>query len=222
MNWQYISGFFDGEGGVSIDSHQSVRVLILSASFAQKDQTVLDHIADFLQTRGIASTIRTATTGVHSLKVTRIRDAFNLFTRLNLAVKARQVETSLRYLRGEITGNELLLIFEEEFHAGRRRFSPLQSRELTHYLRHSEAVKLAGQERSQASRITRNCLNAEDIRLITASMPVDFEVRDVMSSFEGSKNRAYHLIRVMRSQGLVVCKRSYRPHHGRMILTRSY
>jgi len=48
MSWDYIAGFFDGEGSVVYLSGKSYRV-----TFAQSNITVLNQIADFLHEFGI-------------------------------------------------------------------------------------------------------------------------------------------------------------------------
>ena len=110
---------------MSIDRRPNIRVLVLTATIAQKDHAVLKQMAEFLRANGISSNLKTLKTGVGSLKITRIGDVIRLFTRLSLVVRARQVETSLQYLNGEITGNESLMVFQEEYLGGRRRVSPL-------------------------------------------------------------------------------------------------
>ena len=93
------------------------------------------------------------------------------------------------------------------------------NRDFKYNLRHSEAVELARRERAQASMVARNCLTMNDLLAIIKKMPSNFEVSDMMDILGVSKNRAYHLIRVMRNAGLVGCKKRYRPHSGRMLLT---
>jgi len=143
-----------------------------------------------------------------------------LLSRLRAMVKARQVEGALRYFNGEITSNELLMVFEEEYLAGRRRFSPLRNRKLTFNLKHTEAVQLARKERAQAALKARNTLTEAGLRDMVTRLPADFDSEDVMTVFSVDKFRANYLIRRMRREGLVACKKRYRLHHGRMILTR--
>ncbi len=209
MDWEYISGFFDGEGGISIDSPKGSRVLVLSVTMAQKNKEVLEIIRTFLAVQGISSHLRRLVTGVYSLKIWRIKDIISFLSNLTLTVKARQAETALSYYQGNMTGNELLSIFKDEYLAGRRRHPPFPSRQWNFYLTHKEALKLAGQDRSKAARRARKFLELSDIRGMVVRLPLVFGIQDVMLTFGVPKRRATYLVRRMRCEGFVVGKVHY-------------
>ena len=55
MDWAYISGFFDGEGGIGVDAPKDSRVPVLSVGITQKGKEVLESIARFLRTYDVSS-----------------------------------------------------------------------------------------------------------------------------------------------------------------------
>jgi len=65
----YISGFFDGEGGITIDAPKESRVLVLSVGITQKSKEVLESIAGFLRTHGISSRFAVSAGGINSIRI---------------------------------------------------------------------------------------------------------------------------------------------------------
>jgi len=204
LDWVYISGFFDGEGGISVHAPKVSNVLVLTVGITQKSKEVPLKIAAFLRTQGIGSRFTLNKLGIHNLRIGRVKDIISFLSHLTLEVKARQVDASLDYLRGRITGNELLSIFKEEYLAGRRRQLPLVSREWNFGLTHEEALRIAKRVRAEASATARNSLKPSDIRLMVLKLPSIFGVKDVMLAFRVPKHRASYLVRLMRREGFVL------------------
>ena len=179
---------------------------------AQKSKEVLENIALFLGTYGISSRFATSGGGINSLRIGRVKDIISFLSHLTLTVKARQAEASLDYLRGHITGNDLLSIFKEEYLSSRRRFAPLAGRARNFYLTHEEAILLARQERAEASAVARNCLTRSDLRSMVTHLPRVFSVQDVAVALAVPKQRARYIISLMRRDGLVLTELHYHSH----------
>jgi hypothetical protein len=220
LDWTYISGFFDGEGGITIDAPKGSRVLVLTAVIAKKSKEVLEIIAGFLRSHGISSRFAVSGAGINSLRIGRIKDIISFLSHLTLTVKARQVEESLDYLRGHITGNDLLSIFNQEYLAGRRRFKPFVHREWNFRLTHEEATRLASRERAEASVVARNCLRRSDLPTMVMKLPRVFGVQDVALAFDVPKRRARYMINLMRRDGLVLAELRHNSHTRTLICKR--
>src|SRR3990167_3729245 len=68
MTYEYIAGFFDGEGNISI-KHRDGRKPQVVCTTVQKRRAVLDEIQKFLAKRDIRSSVLTRKTGVHALQM---------------------------------------------------------------------------------------------------------------------------------------------------------
>ena len=220
MDWECISGFFDGEGGITIDAPKGSRVLVLTITLSQKNKEVLEIIGAFLAAQGIGSRLMVLGNGVYNLKIWRIKDIISFLSHLTLTVKARQVETTLGYYQGNVTGNELLSIFKEEYLVGRRRHPPFLSREWNFPLTHKEAIRLAGQDRSKAAQRARHCLVPSDVRGMVMKLPLVFGLQDVMLAFGVPKPRASYLVRLMRREGFVVGELHYHSNTKTLVCKR--
>ena len=139
---------------------------------------------------------------------------------MTLTVKTRQAEASLDYLRGNITGNDLLSIFKEEHLAGRRRRAPFVGREWNFHLTHKEALRFAGLERAKASAIARNCLKPYDLRAIVMKLPRVFGIQDVALALAVPKLRARYITYLMRREGFVQGELHYDSHTRTLICKR--
>ncbi len=179
---------------------------------AEKSKEVLENIALFLGTYGISSRFATSGGGINRLRIGRVKDIISFLSHLTLAVKARQAEASLDYLRGHIPGNDLLSIFKGEYLSGRRRSAPLVGRELNFYLTHEGAILLARHERAEASAVARNCLTRSGLRRMVMDLPRVLCVQDVAVALAMSKQRTRYIISLMRRDGLVLAELRYRSH----------
>jgi len=209
LDWAYISGFFDGEGGTTVEAPKRTRVLVPIVVITQKSRGVLDDIATFLKAHGIRSRSALSNSGINSLRIGRIKDIISFLSHLTLTVKARQVEASLDHLRGRNTGNELLSIFNEKFLAGRRPRAPLVGREWNRDLTRAEANLLAGLERGRASSVARNCLKQSGLLAIVLKPPDVLGVQDVARALGVERLRARYLTSLMRRHGLAQCELHY-------------
>ncbi len=204
-----------------MDAPKGSRVLVLSVGISQKSKEVLEIIARFLKAHGISSRFAVSGAGINSLRIERIKDIISFLSHLTLIVKLRQAEASIDYLRGRITGNELLSIFREEHLGGRRRFAPFPRREWNFDLNHEQAKRLAEQERGKASAKARNCLNSDDLRAMVFKLPLSFGIQDVADSFSVSKQRASYIVKLMRRQGFVVGELRYHSHPRTLVCKRT-
>ena len=95
-NWQYVAGFFDGEGSICVSPYRVIKVDI-----AQKDITPLLIIQQFLQEHDLPTFIHIQrSTGVHHLAIFKkesVRDFLRVIAPL-LIVKKQQAEDAWRFL----------------------------------------------------------------------------------------------------------------------------
>jgi intein/homing endonuclease len=91
VNRCYISGFFDGEGGVSVLGRAGANALALKATVSQKSTEVLRRIKSFLSLAGIFAVIYTYKNGLSSLEVRRVDDLARFLRSLKLVVKHLQL-----------------------------------------------------------------------------------------------------------------------------------
>jgi hypothetical protein len=163
MNWAYVSGFFDGEGHVSL-VQRGGRIANAQVSFTQKDRAVLEQIDSFLKSEGITATTMRAWTrksaetkrGVgpyHALVVWRPDDVQRILMNMlpYLIVKRAIVETV----------NDFLLAFIE---ARRRHREDNFERNLEVGRRHLLGVSFAriADGLQISSRLVRNILKNPD------------------------------------------------------------
>jgi len=190
MNWSYVSGFFDGEGGVSVFGRVGAFALALKVTICQKSLDVLQKIKSFLILFGIRSAIYCYKNGLHVLEVGRIYDLSRFFHLIKPVVKNRQVQTALDYLEGRISGNSLLQIFDQEYAKHKRKNSPLRSLGPRFPMTRLEAREAAANI-SLKARIKGNrtaYLNRLEKRIL--ALPAVFHVRDIESTVGVSKPRA--------------------------------
>lgn len=67
MSWQYIAGFFDGEGSIGLGAHNTGRkAVVYMAQSGRLGLSLLHVISKFLATEGVKSSVfETGRTGVH-------------------------------------------------------------------------------------------------------------------------------------------------------------
>ncbi len=186
-----------------MEARKGTRVLVLCVDMAQKNREVLELIAAFVHQWGINSRLVLSSTGIFHLRIWRIKDIISFLSHLTLVVKARQVQASLDYLEGRITGNNLLSIFNEDFLMGRRRRVPLGGREWNRVLTHAEANAFAKKERSEAAMAARNCMTKSDRSQMVLKLPPIFDVKDAANMMGVNTQRARYVISLMRRDGLI-------------------
>jgi hypothetical protein len=205
INWSYVSGFFDGEGGISVFGRIGSNALALKATVCQKSLEVLTRIRTFLLSAGILSVIYTYSNGMNSLEVGRADDLMKFLRSLKSLVKARQVSTALDYLGGKITGNTLLKMYEEEYIRHKRKNSPMRSLGLRFPMTRAGAVEAAGIKSARARHEGHRRRYLERMRARVLALPPTFGVRDIQSALGLSKPRAQFIGKKMVDLGLVSC-----------------
>ena len=108
VDWMYVGGFFDGEGGVSVAARAWSNTLALKVTMGQKSQGILKRIQAFLLNQGIHSVIYPSKKGVRTLEIGRVEDLTRFLSFVPSIVKRKQVSCALQYLRGEMSGNTLI------------------------------------------------------------------------------------------------------------------
>jgi hypothetical protein len=222
IGWDYLSGFFDGEGSINIDIKPGSKTLTLRASIVQKNKPLLELIAEFLASYGIRSRILVNSRLIHELKVSRVDDLRKFLMRLNLVLKRLQALTVIAYLEGEIVGNELLKNFDYDYKAGRRRSTPLRSG-LDYPLTRVEAAQAAQEIRVNAARSAQKTKKLARLRERAAMLPSQFEVQDLAGALRYPSTNARYLIHEMIANGLVSCKLVGMGRGGaRLVCTKSW
>ena len=104
MNWDYIAGFFDGEGNIKKQSS--------IVSMSQKRSEVLSVIQDFLQLNGISVTKYTHPSqhGASSLSIHRLEDCLEFLRAIRDKIIVKKTET-----------DNAILVMEGKLQAGRHR-----------------------------------------------------------------------------------------------------
>lgn len=143
FGWDCISGFFDGEGSVAIETRSDSGVLIITLTFSQRYRPLLEAMARFLGARGIACTVCKNSETVHEIRIRGIESVCKLLRELNLILKRRRALATLACFDGKMTGNEAIEVFDHEFRLGRGRPTPFRPG-VNFPLRHSDAVLNAG------------------------------------------------------------------------------
>ncbi len=175
---EYVAGFFDGEGAVAVHAPTLAATLDVRLTIPQKWRPILECIRKFLDTKGIEATIYTYGNGVSSLEIGEDKSivAFGELTMPHLVVKRKQVEGTLRYVRGEMSGNDFLLLLHREYLEGRRKWSPLRVLRLTFPLTRTEAVKLAGEAARLKAREALKEKYVAKLKDIYARLPDEFDI----------------------------------------------
>jgi LAGLIDADG-like domain len=205
IGWDYISGFFDGEGSITVETRADSGVLVIFLTFSQKYRPLLEAIAKFLRVNGITCTVYQVKETVHEIRIRRIESICKLLRRLRLTLKRDQATATLAYFDGRISGNQLIEVFDLDFKLGKRRSTPLRPG-VDYPLRHTEAVLNAGKIRAFATRSANLIYTREFLLRRIDLLPTTFRTTDVAKIFGCSLNRARYSIRRMEANGLVSCK----------------
>ena len=215
VNWDYISGFFDGEGSITVDARPDLGVLIVYVTISQKYRPLLSAIAEFLDRNGIICQLCRNGRAVHEIRIRRIENVCKLLGRLTLNLKRNQALATIAYYDGRITGNQLLQIFDTEHKMGRRRSSPLKLG-MSYPLTHKEALLEAQKIRVSATRAA-NLIYTRQVLISRAKLlPEAFATADVARILSCSLQTARYIIRRMEANGLVSCKIVGTRGHGKL------
>ncbi len=216
VSWDYIAGFFDGEGGLIVDFSSSRRVLPLALRISQKNSEVLDLISGFPKHRGIHSIIGRMTDGTHYLGVQRARDVLRMANSMKLVVKKVQLEAAAAYLEGKITGNELLTVLQEEHLRGRRKSEIPESALRRFPLTRVEAKKLARDNAKLAGSAANRLKMQRRAPEALPGLPSSFTSVDLMRCLDVGRGAALKHGRFLAVRGLVTIERIRGP--GRPML----
>ena len=125
MTWQSFTEFFEGEGAVSarLGRYRNSNVLQIVIVIGQKWKPKLDQINHFLKTNGIDSARIYPQKYGFTLRVFRISAVKRILSGMLpcALLKKNQISTALSYLEGRITGDQLIAVFNHEYHLGKRR-----------------------------------------------------------------------------------------------------
>jgi intein-encoded DNA endonuclease-like protein len=80
MSWEYIAGFFDGEGCIHIREKNKYAPIVLNMT--QKNKTVLRIIEKFLYNNNIQCNINTDRRGYSSITINRTKDALHFLNNI--------------------------------------------------------------------------------------------------------------------------------------------
>ena len=203
MNWDYVSGFFDGEGGITVNGRAGANALALKVTICQKSLDVLRRIKTILALVGIYSVIYTFRTGLHTLEIGRADDLSRFLRSVKSIVKGRQVKTALDYLEGSIGGNTLLKIYEGEYLKHKRKTNPLRRIGLRFPMTRPQAVEAAGILSRQGSRTSSRKHFLKRLQGRVCSLPRIFDVKDIERVIGVSKPRAQVIGNLMVREGFV-------------------
>ena len=89
------------------------------------------------------------------MEIGRVEDLTRYLSSVPSIIKRKQVDCALLYLRGEISGNTLIKVFDEEHTKLRRKSTPMKGLGIRFPLTKLEAVALVS-ELSQKSRQASN------------------------------------------------------------------
>jgi len=98
MSWEYVAGFFDGEGYIGIKEHGKKHYFYPIASMSQKSKKILEQIQEFLGFGYI--TINKAKPGMYTLDVSYSQNSRFLKAIMPyLVVKKVVAKLALRYIK---------------------------------------------------------------------------------------------------------------------------
>lgn len=106
MNWDYIAGFFDGEGCIAIvrpkkgrfGSYEATSRAHARINIAQKNREVMEVMSSFLRQNGVYCSIATNKRGVHYLYINRLMSVKKFLKKINtkVIVKKSKVKEALQ------------------------------------------------------------------------------------------------------------------------------
>lgn len=152
LSWQWVAGFFDGEGSISLYVRRySIDIQVL---FTQSYKPLLDELRSFLVKEGASLGIRMAIKdkrqSAYSLYVSSNHDVSEVLLRMlpYLRLKHIQAKSTIDYLADRISGDRLVSVFNQEVREGRRhgRIRPLPN----HMLPRGDSIQ-AGRESSHST-----------------------------------------------------------------------
>jgi hypothetical protein len=203
VDMSYVSAFFDGEVAIRVTPAAKSSLLIVTIMICQKSVEVLLAIKKTLSRIGVYSAIYLFASGMYALDIIRIQDVVKFLHSVKSVVKRRQVLAALDYLEGRTTGNEFLLVLEEEHIHHKRKTSPLRilgpkfpltrPQVLAASAIISSKARVEGNRRAYLKRLEKRVL----------SLPRSFLVRDMELILGVTKSRAQVIGNLMAKEGFV-------------------
>ena len=121
MEWQYLAGFFDGEGNIGYHNQPKFKIKRqVAIQISQKTKPVLEQIGTFLQSEGISHwgiySQKNKWGGAYVLRIDMAKDINTFLEALipYLIVKKEQAEVASKYLE------ESVIPFQKILHVKRR------------------------------------------------------------------------------------------------------
>jgi len=128
MNWKSFTGFFEGDGAVSVrlGRTRGSRVLQICIVIGQKWKPKLEQLNRFLRTKGIDPGKVYPQKYGYTLRVFKISAVKMILANMlpHSFLKREQIRAALNYLDGKTNGNRLLSMFDREFEREKRRGRP--------------------------------------------------------------------------------------------------
>lgn len=122
-NWSAIAGYFDGDGGLDVQANKFTLHWVLN--FTDNWPPQLMQIKQFLERQGISvGAVRRTGTGGYKVEVASIESlrkcASAMLDGTSLFKKRKELEFMLDYFDGKITGDDVILLLNEEVRNGVR------------------------------------------------------------------------------------------------------
>jgi len=165
--------------------------LALKVTICQKSVDVLRRIKAFLLAAGILCGIYYySRNGMFGLEIRRVDGLCRFFRSIDSVVKSRQAKTALDYLESKISGNALLLLYEEEYKKHKRKASPLRKIGLRFPMTRHEAAEAAAAKAFVARTKGNRAAYLQRLEHRIRSLPTVFSVKDIQRVIGVSKPRA--------------------------------
>ena len=124
-SWKQVAGYFDGDGTIATsDTSNQPYKIGLSLVFVNQSIDQIANIRNFLRTHGIRTSniLKTFRNSANIVAISEFRSVKTALRRMLpfLCKKSIEAKAALEYYDGRITGNELMLVIQQEVEAGRR------------------------------------------------------------------------------------------------------
>jgi len=127
--WEQVAGYFDGDGTIATSDLSNLPYkLSLSLWFVDQSRDQIGMVRDFLRKNGIRTSniLKHYKQSANVVAVSEYRSVVLMLRKMIpfLYKKANEARAALDYYEGRITGNELMIVLQQEVEAGRRERRP--------------------------------------------------------------------------------------------------